>query len=85
MKDTHPFDWRSYTTGIEVLHGAIQQLDLVPLDDMELFLRNSIESTTPDSELSKKKIKAARKQLDMIDISKRYISEIRGFLEDATG
>jgi len=49
---------------------------------MELFLQNAIESTTPDSALSKKKIKAARKQLDMIGISKRYISEIRRFLED---
>ena len=82
MKDPQVFDYRNYSTGIEVLKGAIQQMDLVPLDEMELFLQKSIEATDPNSELPRKKIKAARRQLVLIDLSKQYMSEVRGLLGD---
>jgi len=82
MKDPQVFDYRNYSTGIEVLKGAIQQMDLVPLDEMESFLQQAIEATDQNSELSRKKIKAARSQLVLIDLSKRYISEVRGLLGD---
>ena len=85
MKDPQAFDYRNYSTGIEVLKGAIQQMDLVPLDEMESFLQQAIEATDPNSELSSKKIKAARRQLVLIDLSKRYMSEVRGLLGDEAG
>jgi len=85
MKDPQVFDYRNYSTGIEVLKGAIQQMDLVPLDEMESFLQKSIEATDPNSELSSKKIKAARRPRSLIDLSKRYMSEVRGLLGDDTG
>jgi hypothetical protein len=85
MKTNQVFDWRIYSTSMEVLHGAIQQMGLVPLDEMEHFLHNAIEATVPDSELSKKKIKAAKRQLDLISVSQRYMSEVKKLLGDDVG
>ncbi|HLA81225.1 MAG TPA: hypothetical protein VJP78_06385 [Thermoleophilia bacterium] len=72
----------SYETGIEVLHGAIQQMGLVPLEDMEGFLEETIKTMMPDSELSRRKVRAARRQLRLIAVSRRYVSEIRAILAD---
>jgi hypothetical protein len=85
MKTNQGFDWRIYSTSMEVLQGAIQQMSLVPLDDMELFLHNAIEATIPKDELSQKKIKAARRQLNLLGVSQRYMSEVRTLLEDDVG
>jgi hypothetical protein len=84
--ETNPvFDWRIYSTSMEVLQGAIQQMSLVPLDDMERFLHNAIEATVPDSELSMKKIQAAKRQLDLLGVTQRYMSEVRELLGDDAG
>jgi len=76
------FDWRVYKTSIEILKQAIQQMDLIPLENMEIFLQHSIGATVPDSELPRKKIKAAQHQLKLIALSKKFMSEVRGLLED---
>lgn len=84
MKDIPPFEWRGYMASTEVLQGAIQQMSLIPLDEMESFLRESIEATDPSTELSRKKIAAALRQLRLIAASRRYISEVRALLQEDT-
>jgi len=74
------FDWKTYKTSIEILRQAIQQMDLVPLENMEIFLHQSISATVPDSDLPRKKIKAARQQLELIGVSKTYMAQVRGLL-----
>ncbi len=84
MEDALEFDWRAYKTSIEILRQAIRQMDLVPLENMEIFLRQSIAATFPDTELPRKKIKAAKQQLELIDASKLYMAQVRDLLrEDA--
>ncbi|MCH7587624.1 MAG: hypothetical protein IIC78_06265 [Chloroflexi bacterium] len=74
------FDWKTYKTSIEILRQAIQQMDLVPLENMEIFLHQSISATVPDSDLPRKKIKAARQQLELIAVSMKYMAQVRGLL-----
>lgn len=74
------FDYQSYKTGIEVLHGAIQQLNLVPLDEMEYFLEESIEATIPENGVSKAKIAAAIHQLELIRATKAFMTEVQALL-----
>ncbi len=76
------FDWKIYKTSIEILRQAIQQMDLVPLENMEIFLQHSISATVPDSELPKRKIKAAQQQLELIALSMTFMSEVRDLLEE---
>lgn len=75
------FDWRIYKTSIEILRQAIQQMDLVPLENMEIFLQQSISATDPDSELPKRKINAAQHQLELIALSMKFMSAVRDLLE----
>ena len=80
--DLGEFDWRNYSTGIEVLQGAIQQMSLVPLAEMEDFLQRAIAVTGASDDLSRRKIRAARKQLELIEVSRRYFSEVQALLGD---
>jgi len=57
-------------------------MGLVPLEDMEGFLEETIKTMMPDSELSRRKVRAARRQLRLIAVSRRYVSEIRAILAD---
>jgi hypothetical protein len=74
--------WRGYVAGVEVMQGAIQQLSLVPLHEMETFLQEAIEATAPDAELPRRKIIAARRQLDLIRVSQHYMSEVQALLKN---
>jgi hypothetical protein len=74
------FDWRNYSTGIEVLHGAIQQMSLLPLAEMGEFLTRAIAATRASGDLSRRKILAARRQLELIEATRRYFSEVRELL-----
>ena len=47
---------------------------------MEIYLHQSISDTVPDSDLPRKKIKAARQQLELIAVSMKYMAQVRGLL-----
>ncbi len=85
MTDPRVSDWRDYSTSIEVLKGAIQQMGLIPLKEMQSFLEKAIQATEASSELSRRKIRAAKRQLSLISISRRYFSEVTALLEEEAG
>ena len=65
-------DRQFYKAGMEVLHDAIQQFLLVPLDEMEDFLIKAIENTDLSTELNQTKLKAANHQLLIIRTSREF-------------
>jgi hypothetical protein len=57
---------------MEVLHGAIQQFLLVPLDEMEDFLVKAIENTDLSTQENQTKLEAANHQLRIIRTSRQF-------------
>ena len=57
---------------MEVLHGAIQQFLLVPLDEMEDFLIKAIENTDLSTQENQRKLEAANHQLLIIRTSRQF-------------
>jgi hypothetical protein len=65
-------DRQFYKAGMEVLHGAIQQFLLVPLDEMEVFLIKAIENTDLSTQENQRKLEAANHQLLIIRTSRQF-------------
>jgi hypothetical protein len=65
-------DRQFYKAGMEVLHGAIQQFLLVPLDEMEDFLIKAIENTDLSTQENQRKLEAANHQLQIIRTSRQF-------------
>lgn len=65
-------DRQFYKAGMEVLHGAIQQFLLVPLDEMENFLIKAIENTDLSTQENQTKLEAANHQLLIIRTSRQF-------------
>ena len=65
-------DRQFYKAGMEVLHGAIQQFLLVPLDEMEDFLIKAIENTDLSTQENQRKLEAANHQLLIIRTSRQF-------------
>jgi hypothetical protein len=66
---------------MELLQDAVQQLMLVPLEEMEAFLVAAMEASGQDSELEKRKLKAAEGQLELIRLSQSFTTSVRSLLE----
>lgn len=78
-------DRQFYKAGMEVLHGAIQQFLLVPLDEMEDFLIKAIENTDLSSELNQTKLKAANHQLQIIRTSRQFRDTYMSIIDEPWG
>jgi hypothetical protein len=72
-----------YRVSMQVLQDAVQQLMLVPLDQMEEFLEGSIAVSGSDSDLEKRKLKAAVDQLELVRLSKIFANGVRTLLESS--
>jgi hypothetical protein len=70
-----------YRTSMQVLQDAIQQLMLVPLEEMEAFLAASMEASGVETELEKHKMKAAEDQLELIRLARIFSTGVRSLLE----
>jgi hypothetical protein len=66
---------------MQVLQDAVQQLMLVPLEEMEEFLVTAMEVSGEESELEKRKMKSAEDQLDLIRLAKPFAAGVRALLE----
>ena len=77
-------DRQFYKAGMEVLHGAIEQFLLVPLDEMEDFLIKAIENTDLSSELNQTKLKAANHQLQIIRTSRQFRDTYMSIIDEPT-
>jgi len=73
--------YSAYRYGMQVLQDAVQQLMLVPLEEMEEFLMAAMEASGEETELEKRKMKAAEDQLELIRLAKPFSSSVRLLLE----
>jgi phage-related protein len=72
-----------YRTSMQLLQDAVQQLMLVPLDEMEEFLVALMEASGTETELEQRKMKAAEGQLALIRLSREFSGGIRRLLADS--
>jgi hypothetical protein len=70
-----------YRYSMQVLQGAVQQLMLVPLEDMEEFLVGAIAVSGAETDLEKRKLKAAEDQLDLIRLAQSFSVGVKTLLE----
>ena len=70
-----------YRTSMQMLQDAVQQLMLVPLDEMEQFLVAAMEASGAETELEQRKMKAADGQLALIRLSQVFAAGVRSLLE----
>jgi hypothetical protein len=75
-------DRQFYKAGMEVLHGAIQQFLLVPLDEMEDFLIKAIENTDFNTEENLRKLDAANHQLLIIRTSREFRDNYMSIIDE---
>jgi hypothetical protein len=70
-----------YRTSMQLLQDAVQQLMLVPLDEMEQFLVGLMEASGNETELERRKMKSAEGQLALIQLSRVFAGGVRSLLE----
>ncbi len=73
--------YSAYRYGMQVLQDAVQQMMLVPLDEMEDFLVAAMEVSGEETELEKRKMKAATDQLELIRLAMPFSVGVRSLLE----
>jgi len=66
---------------MQVLQDAVQQLILVPLVEMEEFLEAAMEVSGDETELEKRKMKAAEDQLELIQLARPFSTGVYSRLE----
>lgn len=71
-----------YRTSMQLLQDSVQQLMLVPLEEMQDFLAAAIEASAEETELEKHKMKAAKDQLELIRLARTFSNGVRALLED---
>jgi phage-related protein len=72
-----------YRTSMQLLQDAVQQLMLVPLDEMEEFLVALMEASGTETELEQRKMKAAEGQLALIRLAREFSGGVRRLLADS--
>ncbi len=73
--------YSAYRYGMQVLQDAVQQLMLVPLEEMQEFLVTAMEVSGEETELEKRKMKAAEGQLELIRLARPVTAGVRSLLE----
>ena len=73
--------YSAYRYSMQALQDAVQQLMLVPLDEMEEFLVAAMEVSGEESEIEKRKMKAAEGQLELIRLAMPFSTGVRSLLE----
>ncbi len=73
--------YAAYRYGMQVLQDAVQQMMLVPLEEMEEFLVTAMEVSGDETELEIRKLKAAADQLELIRLAKPFSIGVRSLLE----
>jgi hypothetical protein len=73
--------YAAYRYGMQVLQDAVQQMMLVPLEEMEEFLITAMEVSGDETELEIRKLKAAADQLELIRLAKPFSIGVRSLLE----
>ena len=73
--------YAAYRYGMQVLQEAVQQMMLVPLEEMEEFLVTAMEVSGDETELEKRKMKAAADQLELVRLAKPFSTGVRSLLE----
>lgn len=72
--------YAAYRYGMQVLQEAVQQMMLVPLEEMEEFLVAAMEASGEETDLEKRKMKAAEDQLELIRLAKPFSNGVRSLL-----
>lgn len=72
--------YSAYRYSMQAFQDVVQQLMLVPLEEMEEFLVAAMEASGEESELEKRKMKAAEDQLELIRLAKPFSSGVRSLL-----
>ena len=70
-----------YRTSMQLLQNAIQQLMLVPLDEMEAFLVRLMEASGTETELEQRKMNSAEGQLELIRLSQVFEAGVRSIMD----
>ena len=73
--------YAAYRYGMQVLQEAVQQMMLVPLEEMDEFLVAAMEASGEETDLEKRKMKAAADQLELIRLAKPFATGVRFLLE----
>ncbi len=73
--------YAAYSYSMQALQDAVQQLMLVPLEEMEEFLVTAMEVSGEETELEKRKMKSAEGQLELIRLAKPFSTGVRSLLE----
>ena len=72
--------YAAYRYGMQVLQEAVQQMMLVPLEEMEEFLVAAMEASGEETDLEKRKMKAADDQLELIRLALPFAVGVRSLL-----
>ena len=72
--------YSAYRYSMQTLQDAVQQLMLVPLEEMEDFFVTAMEVSGEESDLEKRKMKAAADQLELIRLVKPFSTGVRSLL-----
>jgi hypothetical protein len=72
--------YAAYRYGMQVLQEAVQQMMLVPLEEMEEFLVAAMEASGEETDLEKRKMKAAEDQLELIRLALPFAVGVRSLL-----
>jgi hypothetical protein len=73
--------YSAYRYSMQALQDAVQQLMLVPLEEMEEFLVAAMEVSGEETDLEKRKMKSAEGQLELIRLAKPFSIGVRSILE----
>lgn len=65
---------------MQVLQDAVQQLMLVPLEEMEEFLVAAMDVSGEETDLERRRMKAAGDQLELIRLAKPFSTGVRSLL-----
>jgi len=72
--------YAAYRYGMQVLQEAVQQMMLVPLEEMEEFLVAAMEASGEETDLEKRKMKAAEDQIELIRLALPFAVGVRSLL-----
>jgi len=70
-----------YRTSMQLLQDAVQQLMLVPLEEMDQFLVRLMEASGNETELEQRKMRSAAGQLELIRLASGFAGDVRQLLE----
>ena len=73
--------YSAYRYSMQAFQDAVQQLMLVPLEEMEDFLVAAMEISGEETELEKRKMKSTEGQLELIRLAKPFSIGVRSLLE----